>query len=342
MHAHVQLVIGLALLMTLLGAEGETRAEMEKTLHLIEGTETLCIPGLMAHLESITGGASLSISNGLFPSTDTDLYPAYIDSLEGFRAAVESLDYGTDPEGCRQHINSLIGAQTQGMIPELLPPNSTPGNTKLVLTNAIHFMGVWDREFDKSLTRDHPFHVSEVESVPTPMMTDRDRETLYAEGDGWTAVEMPYADSSLAFTVYMPHDMAQTPDMSQGLWEEVRSSLSPTTLSTLSIPKFKTAYTLDATTVLQDIGMHLAFGSGAQFGLMSDKGLQISDVFHQAVIDVSEQGTEAAAATAVVMVERCMPIGQRPSFIADRPFLYSVTDTVTGMPLFTGRYMRPE
>ncbi|GIQ87392.1 serpin family protein, partial [Kipferlia bialata] len=323
-------------------------SEMESALHLPATptdtlTDTLGVSTLLSHLDTVTGGASLSISNGLYPSADVHLYQQYMESLTPFSASVETLPFSSDPDGSRVHINSVIEEQTSGMIPDLLPPNSVGRDTGLILTNAIHFLGEWEREFDKSLTRDRSFHASDGVSVPTPFMHDRDREILYAQGEGWTAVEMPYADSSLAFTVYMPdHTLEDSLDMTHELWKEVRGSLSPTDLGLLSLPVFRTSFALPASSVLQDMGMRRAFTGMAQFGLMSDTALGISDVYHQAVIDVSEHGTEAAAATAVVMLKLCVVEPPKPSFVADRPFIYAVTDTETGMPLFVGRYTHPE
>jgi serpin B len=254
------------------------------------------------------------------------------------------------PDNSRLAINSWVGEKTNNKIQDLLPPGSVTSLTRLVITNAVYFKGTWERQFDANMTQDAGFRVSSDTTTTVKMMqrTDDDARYPYTENGDVQMLEMPYAHSSgagLSMIVLLPKgDTLSAADQ----------YLSPENLSVLEqsastqrvkvfFPKFQlgTQYSLPA--VLGVMGMPTAFTSSADFsGMDGRQDLLINDVVHKAYVDVNEEGTEAAAATGVVMnMAAVREEGPVPVFRADHPFVFLIRDNNTGTVLFMGRVTNP-
>ncbi len=230
--------------------------------------------------------------------------------------------------------------QTHQKINDLLPQGAVGENTRFVLTNAIYFKGTWTYKFDPTATSDAPFYVSADSSVSVPMMHQETRLGYY-ENDAVQMLEMPYAGDRLSMVVVLPKWDGPGAELtladlngwiSAERWQDVR----------VTLPKLKMTTTSMLGQTLQDMGMATAFSDGADFSGMTGKpDLSISQVVHKAYVDVNEEGTEAAAATAVV-INNCTAYEPPPeNFVADHPFFFAIRDNQSGSMLFMGRVMNP-
>ena len=230
--------------------------------------------------------------------------------------------------------------QTEQRIPELLAEGVLTPATRLTLVNAIYLKAPWQTPFFEGATEDGTFTRADGSTVEVPFMSTS-ASLPYASGDGWQAVELPYLGGSLAMTLILPDDLA---DFEQALTPDdlatITSSLADTQVA-LALPRFGIETKAELATILAALGMPTAFGDAADFsGITTAAPLLISDVIHQANIDVDEKGTEAAAATAVVMLEYAMP-AETVTVRLDRPFLFALRDVPTGAILFLGRVGDP-
>ncbi|HJL17077.1 MAG TPA: serpin family protein [Sandaracinaceae bacterium LLY-WYZ-13_1] len=345
------LSIGLA--MTWGGARGETAHQMAETLHLGED------PGGLhraAHAQLARWqdprGYELHVANRLFAQQGTPLEDGFVTlTRERYGAPIERLDFG-QREATRARINAWVDERTRGRIDELLPSGSIDALTRLVLTNAVYFLGEWRTRFDADDTRDAPFHADGggAHPVPTMHVTERFR---HARADGVQVLEMPYAGEALAMAVILPDARDGLGALEEGLsverldgWLEALRERQVE----VALPRFRIEMDapLQLKPVLREMGMPLAFTPQADFRAMSapespDEDLFIDDVYHRAFLEVNEEGTEAAAATAVVMRARGGPPTHdaTPRFVADHPFLFVLRDLETGAILFMGRVTDP-
>jgi serpin B len=217
--------------------------------------------------------------------------------------------------------------------------------TRLILTNAIYFKAAWQQQFDEHDTRDDAFHLLDGKVITVPLM--RQRESFgYTEGDGYQAVKLPYNGGQLSTIVLLPRAgqfSAFEDSLSAARVEAVVASMTPQEVD-LSLPKFKVESSFSLGRTLAQMGMPVAFSDTADFsGMNNDRaGLMISDIFHKAFVTVDEAGTEAAAATAVLLGGG-NPVTPPPfvEFKADRPFIFLIRDNATGALLFVGRVMNP-
>jgi serpin B len=257
------------------------------------------------------------------------------------------VDFVNETEKARQTINDWVAEQTEDKIKGLIPAGLLNPLVRLVLTNAIYFNGKWVLPFDPSDTQGEPFTLLDGSTVQVPMMSQT--ETFrYAEGEGYQAAVLPYRGSSLSMVLLLPEE---------GRFEEVEAALSPELLTSLdehlayerlrlSVPKFKFESEFNLSDALIGMGMPSAFGlgdsGGADFsGMTGDRSLMISAVIHKAFVAVDEEGTEAAAATAVIVLEAEVVIDDVLEMKLDRPFLFLIRDEETGTVLFVGRVMDP-
>ena len=336
-----------ALAMTYAGAAGQTALEMARTLHF----EPLPGPRLhaaqAAAAESLRAGAgevTLRAANRLWGAQGEPFVAEYLERTRGhYGAELVGVDFAAS-EQARQTINAWVARQTEGKIAELLDRQAIDATTRLVLTSAIYFKGAWQRAFDPARTQDRPFQVPGLAvppDVPTMQQTAR---FAYAEVTGAQIIELPYTGGRLVMTVVLPQAPDGLPALTAGL-DVARlagwlAALRPTEVR-VALPRFTTRARFELAGTLAAMGMPTAFTGAADFSSMSRAGgLAISRVIHEAFVDVGEAGTEAAAATAVVMT-RSAPLAQPPSFTADRPFLYLIRDTTTGQILFLGRVLDP-
>jgi serpin B len=252
------------------------------------------------------------------------------------------LDFSSAPEESRVTINDWVADQTEGRIEDLIPAGGIDAMTRLVLTNAIYFNAAWGQPFEPDLTADGPFHLLGGGEVDVPMM--RQTESFgYAEGEGYRAVELPYDGHELSMVVLLP-DAGEfegfEDTLDAGRVDAIVGDLSYRQVA-LALPKFEVESGFSLADALAALGMPDAFTSRADFsGMTDDRDLFISEVIHKAFVSVDEAGTEAAAATAVMMAK--MALQDEPVEVTvDRPFIFLIRDIQTGAILFVGRIVDP-
>ena len=345
--------IVLALSMAQAGARGETATQMDTVLHAALGSgDGNGINSLDQALGAISGDYSmpdgtsqkltLRIANALFAQNGEKWEQAFLDTLAArFGADLKLVDYKADPAAARDQINGWISDQTEGRIPKLI--DSLDTRTRLVLANAIYLKAPWLTPFDAAGTVDAPFTRAGGSQVKVPTMSVGLSHAGYASGSGWQAVELPYLNPSLVMTIVVPDDLAAFEKSLDGpRFAQITSALADATVD-LTLPRFKVETKADLTSILPGMGMPLAFDFGkADFsGMTTQEPLFISKVLHQANISVDENGTEASAATVVVMDAGSAAPQHVVSMHVDRPFVFAVRDTSTGAILFLGRVSDP-
>ena len=261
---------------------------------------------------------------------------------DGFGVDVRQLDFAQDPQRARRTINQAVSEQTKGKIAELLKQDLDT-STRLVLTNAVYLKAGWTTPFQADQTHPDAFHKADGSGIQAPFM-HQIGELGYAKHDGYQLVRLPYGTGDLAMTLIVP-DGSLTPIENalgeRGLAAVLGGPLA-TAQVTLALPKFKVRTHAELVDTLMQLGMTDAFDDRADFGGIADEQLVISQVAHEAYISVDEDGTEAAAATAVVMRQSAGHVDTaRATVTVDHPFLFAITDTKTGTPLFLGRVTDP-
>ena len=337
-----------ALAMTADGARGETLDEMVKVLHLPKEAKARLAAGDVARFYAAGGeGYELAVANNLWGQ---QAYPWKADFLErqrtGYGAELTSVDFkdAANREAARRMINASIEKTTRDKIKDMLKASDLTEKTRLVLTNAIYFKGQWLTEFDKKATKDAPFTLADGTKKDLPLMA-LESNFRYTETDELQVVELPYKGNAITMVVLLPkkHDglSALEKQLSAKELDAWIRKMGPTRVN-LAVPRFKSENRVQLADVLAGkMGMKLAFdGNKADFtGMATTTGgnLYISKVIHQSFVEVNEEGTEAAAATAVV-VSNFSSLSIPKVFRADHPFLYLIRDTKTGNILFMGRY----
>ena len=344
-----------ALGMTAAGAVGSTEQEIRDALQVtLAGDafdQALNSTDLSLHEHSDnTDGITLRIVNSTWMQTGWKFRIGYLNHLsQYYGAGVNMLDFAADPENCRTIINDWVADQTNDKIPDLLPAGSLSNQTVLVLTNAIYFLGDWLYSFNPEKTHESIFTLRDEHTIETPMMyfsDPGDKVTMdYSRIGKVRALDFPYRGDRLAMTVLLPDE---------GEFDTFESSLTTETIDdlvealdaeslTVSLPKFTfTSNSLSLKEELKTLGMKHAFGDDSTdfSGIDGSKMLYVSDVLHKAFIAVDEEGTEAAAATAVVIEYKSFD-PDAPVFTVNRPFIFLIRDKQTGTILFMGRILNP-
>jgi serpin B len=348
--------ISSAFVMTYEGAKGQTAKEMRSVFYFPEDSN-LRRTEYASIFNEINRGIKkykLSSANALWGRQDYQFSKDFLDNVEKYYGGkTTNLDFKNNPEGSRITINSWVENQTNGKIQNLIPAGIIQPMTKLVLTNAIYFKGEWAKQFNKNNTREENFRTSNNETVKTQMMQQTDNEAIfnYTENSNLQMLEMPYAGDELSILFLLPKNdnlaklesMLSTKNISN--WkndlEEQRVKVY--------IPKFKFETKYFMADDLKAMGMPLAFSDSADFSGMTATGkkdLKIDEAIHQAFVEVNEEGTEAAAATAVLMAPEAAAPGLHkepkiPIFRADHPFIFLIQQKSTGNILFIGRVVNP-
>ena len=357
-----------ALAMTFAGADGKTREEMARVLHFSMNDEALhgSFGALQHQLEEMAaksakqiadskerGGAQqpivITIANRLFAQKGYEFREKFLALVkERYGAPLEPLDFGKDAADATQRINSWVEEQTRNRIRDLIPPGALDASTRLALVNAIYLKAPWAKPFLKGSTSPQPFHVRGGASVNVPTMNGL-IHCGYAKRNGFIAVSLPYNDRDLQFVILLPDDAKGLPALEKKLTASLLAQCAKlqTQDVNLHLPKFKfEPPTMNLGATLQELGMQTAFDQPhgtANFDRLAprkpDNYLYISAVFHKTFIAVDEEGTEAAAATAVAMAVGAAA-GQKPEPLEvkiDRPFLYAIQHVPSGACLFIGR-----
>lgn len=347
--------VAVALGMTRNGARGATAEEMDRVLHAQSvGELNAGLNALTSHIESLAheqahhDGSDASVTvdsaNSLWGQQGMRWERPFLDALaESFGTGMRQVDYITGTEAARQAINAWTSDRTHARIPELIPPRVLDGDTRLVLVNAIYLKAAWAVPFVQGATEQQPFTCADGSAVSVPMMLAGHQRLAYARGGGWQAVDLPYEGGGLAMAVIVP-DAGRLEEVVGGFdanqWRTVLSGLSPTGVA-LRLPRWTFRTQVKLNDVLTALGMPRAFSPSAEFsGMTHEAALEISAVVHEAFVAVDEQGTEAAAATAVV-ARTSSGVVRTVALTVDRPFLFVLHDTLTGTALFIGRVSDP-
>ena len=346
-----------ALAMTYAGAVGPTADEMAKTLHFGLQGDALhqAFNSLDSLLESRSWqgkdsegkdqGVLVKTANSLWAQKDLPFERLFLDTLAAdYGAGVRLVDYRTAAEDARETINDWVAGQTEDKIKDLIPQGALDELTRLVLVNAVYLDATWAYQFDKDMTTDGQFTTLAGSAVTTPMMS-QSAGFAYGMGEGWEAVELPYARDELSMLLIVPQQgrFAEVEgQLKNGLLDEVIGGLSNDAEVDLTMPKFKFRTQAGLADALKALGMEKAFDpEAADFsGMTKQEALYVSDVIHEAYIAVDEEGTEAAAATAVIMRATAAPLTMVQMKV-DRPFLFALRDRDTGAILFLGRVTDP-
>ncbi|MCX5994244.1 MAG: serpin family protein [Chloroflexi bacterium] len=346
--------ISQALAMTYAGARDTTQKEMAGTLHFTLAQDRLhpAFNSLDQQLKARGQGARgkdgkgfrLNIVNAIWGQVGYTFLADYLDLLaQNYGAGLRTLDFRAAPELSRQTINKWVEDQTEQRIKDLIPGGGIDPLTRLVLTNAIYFNAAWANNFEKNATRPAPFHLIDGSTLDVPMMRQTER-LGYSAGDGYQAVSLPYDGRELEMVVLLPDGgkFAEfEKSLDAGKAGSIIKEIEPKQVA-LSLPGFKFESEFDLGNTLAGMGMPTAFsGRQADFsGMTGNRELSISRVIHKAFVGVDESGTEAAAATAVIMRATAMP-AMPQEVTVDRPFIFLIRDIQTGSVIFVGRVVDP-
>ncbi len=344
-----------ALAMTYGGARGETEKQMAAALQFLLAQDRLhpafnsidielAKRGEVAKEGKDEKGFRLKVVNAIWGQKDFEFTSQYLDLLAlNYGAGMRIVDYTNAAEEARQLINQWVSDQTEDRIKDLLPPGSVNFLTRLVLTNAIYFNAAWDSQFEKANTRDGRFYLLDGSEITVPMMFQM-KSFRYTEDTNYQAVELPYDGNQLSMVVLLP-GAGQFESFEAGLdsqkLQDIIGKLQSSYVK-LTMPRFQIESEFNLNQALSDLGMPIAFSdSEADFsGMDGGRDLHISDVVHKAYVSVDEKGTEAAAATGVIMAATSMPTNIKDMTL-DRPYIFLIRDIPTGTILFLGRVMNP-
>jgi serpin B len=354
--------ISSALAMTYAGARGKTADEMQKAMRWTQPTSEAfhaAFGDVQAEIDKSNSKKLITkVANRIWVDEPTSLVSKFVaQNTKYYGAGIEKIDF-RDREAAAKTINKWVESQTNNLIKDLLKPKNLE-DARMVLVNAIYFYGEWLLAFDEKQSRNMTFTTSKGEAINTKFMVMRgwrkksaDKTFKYTEDKQVQVLELPYHDNKSSMVVVLPkenYSLTQLiKDLDQKKMQTWQQKLSDLKLPlNLYLPKWKITQHFSVKETLMEMGMLTPFSDGADFsGMLQNGGVKIGDVIHKAFIDVSEKGTEAAAATAVVMVKDSkaskMPTIREINFVADHPFLYYIKDNATGSILFMGHINNPK
>jgi len=330
------------------GAAGKTQEEMTRALHVSGPVVDVAksAKDLLSSLNALNGTATtLRMAGGLFVERAYKLQPAFLDvTRQQSGVSVESLGFKKAPEGARKMINSRVAEQTERRISEILPKGSVNEASRLVLTNAVYFLGSWVSPFSKSTTARRDFHLSAESMRKVPMMSQHS-EFNHVAADGVQVLELPYKGNELSMLIVLPDNKDGLSEFEGQLtaerFEGWAKGMKKTDVQVV-LPRFELHSATQLKKPLEEVGIKLAFDQGkADFrGMSAGGGLYIQDAYHDVFVRVDETGTEAAAATAAVAHAAGLNLNQT-RFIADHPFLFVIRHRASGALVFLGRVVAP-
>ncbi|MDD2803945.1 MAG: serpin family protein [Elusimicrobiales bacterium] len=337
-----------AFAMTYEGAKGDTASEIASVFGYPAAAGDLRAAAARQKkaLAAAARDAEFTQANSFWMQKGYNFLPDYLRALKKFYSGEgKNTDFRGRTEAARKDINSWTAAKTKGRIKELFPADSLDALTRLVLVNAVYFKGAWQTPFKKDMTFEADFTKTGGEKVKVSMMSaPGTRDAEYTENDEFQAVRLAYKGGGLAMLVLLPREGKSPADLEKGLdgakLDEIRKSLGKEKVRVF-LPKFSFSSGFKLNAALAGLGMPTAFTEKADFsGMDGTKSLYIQNAFHKAFVEVSEEGTEAAAATGVAMGLKSMPMGIM-TFRANRPFLFFIEDPKSGLLLFMGRMEDP-
>jgi serine protease inhibitor len=328
------LSVGFALGMLAGGADINKRKELCSMLGIENADELNTVfHSLLEIFSTGSNNEALSIANGVFSDQTFTIAPKYVEHVESFHAYIKG-DFPTLKEGT-DTINDWISQKTKGMIKNMLGPKDLE-TAHVALVNALAFRGIWKNKFDPRFTsKNYPFQVTDDKTRPTDMMFLEGPEILLHNGEGYTAIRLPYAASSnssrMSFIAYLPNKNISLQQVIQKLRDQGIPRFSPTKLTRLGFPRLNIKTAVEVFDMLQQLGYPLS----GNYPEMGNGPNQVQKILHNAAINVDEHGTEAAAATVVIMT-RGLNLNLPPSVIFDRPFAFSIVVEATELVVFAG------
>ncbi|MGA9062867.1 MAG: serpin family protein [Terracidiphilus sp.] len=344
--------ISTAFAMAYAGARGQTAAEMQHVFHFTLPPERLhpAMGALLTAMNAQHKDYELRVADALWAQQDANFLPSYLNLVQtDYGAGFHRVNFKTSPDAVRATINQWVEKQTNDKIQNLIGPGVLTPATRLVLTNAIYFKGDWLDPFDNGATQKEEFHLSATQWVMASLM-HRTGSYRYYDGGTFQALELPYAGNELSMVVLLPKDIGGLPALEKAFTAAATGDwlgkLAPVDKVILTLPRFTMTQQFELSAALSTMGMPQAFADSADFSGMTGKpDFTISAAIHKAYVEVNEQGTEAAAATSIVMRATAMrqefPAPPPIVFRADHPFLFMIRDTGTGAVLFLGRVADP-
>uniref|UniRef100_A0A3P9APW3 Serpin B6 n=2 Tax=Esox lucius TaxID=8010 RepID=A0A3P9APW3_ESOLU len=348
------LSISSALAMVSLGARGNTATQMSESLHLHKAKDDVHVSfsKLMGELNKEGAPYKLSLANRLYGEQSYKFVETFLhDTKKHYNAELEAVDFKSNAETARQNINTWVEKQTADKIKDLLPKGIVDDLTRLVLVNAIYFKGNWEKKFKETSTKDVQFRLNKNESKPVKMMHQKAKFPLtFIPEANCQILELPYVGNQLSMLIMLPNEIEDGTTGLEKLEKELtydnfvdwtKPDMMDLVEVQVGLPKFKLEESLDMKETLVSMGMIDAFDhSRSDFsGMSPNNDLVLSKVVHKAFVEVNEEGTEAAAATAAIMMMRCAL--RTPTFFADHPFLFFIRHNPTQSILFYGRYSSP-
>ncbi|XP_040921481.1 leukocyte elastase inhibitor-like isoform X2 [Toxotes jaculatrix] len=343
-----------ALAMVMLGARGNTATQMSECLKTQDCQDDVHtgFAHLLSELNKADAPYALSVANRLYGEQSYQFVEDFLGKTEKhYNAELESVNFKTSAEAARLNINSWVEKQTQGKIKDILASGVVDCMTRLVLVNAIYFKGNWNKQFRESATRDAQFRVNKNDTKPVKMMHQKTKFPLtFIPEANCQILEMPYKGKELSMLIFLPMDIEDGSTGLEKLEKELtyenfvewtRPDMMDEVEVQVGLPRFKMEEKYDMKNVLVSMGMGDAFDMARSdfSGMSPANDLVLSEVVHKAFVEVNEEGTEAAAATAAIMMLRC---ALRPAtFIADHPFLFFIRHNPSASVLFAGRYCSP-
>lgn len=338
-----------ALAMTYAGARGITEQQMEKVLSLSPDIHKN-MGALINEINSVPQDiAQVHTANAVWPAKQEKILPEYAQTVRDYyNAGLTPLNYRANPESARKTINKWVEKQTQQRIKDIIGPGVLSKETLMVLTNAVYFKSSWLEEFQSVNTVPRPFWISPERSVKVLTMNRTGEQVDYAKLSDAEILELPYKGGRFSMLVLLPDKKSDIETLEKALSAEQLSkwiaAMTPQKVK-IYLPKFKQENDYELAQTLAKMGMPSAFSpEAADFsGITGLDDLYISNIVHKTFIEVAEEGTEAAAATAVIMMRTSMPAPDDDAvvFRAERPFIYIIRDNTTGAIIFIGRYTRP-
>lgn len=345
-----------ALMLACAGARGNTESQILQALGMSDKTADEAHDAFSKLTDdfrvslNVEEGLTLNVANKLFARNEMKILESFVvKSKKLYKSGIESMNFGEKPDECRQTINKWVEEQTKDKIKDLLVEGTIGADTTLVLTNAIYFKGKWEKQFTAEQTTKTDFHVSSSNTVKVDMMRKKfDLRYLKNDKEKFSAVSIPYRGNLSSMLIVRPDEIEglemlennMTPERMTEIFREVRQSFK--TKVDLGLPKFTFTETADLSRILPALGVSDLFDSSKVdiSGMVDAKSMAFSDVVHKAYIEVNEEGTEAAAATAMISRMMMMPT-MEAEFICDRPFLFALIEEKSGVILFFGRYSKP-
>ncbi|XP_078385086.1 leukocyte elastase inhibitor-like [Oculina patagonica] len=342
----------IALAMTSYGSRGNTAAEILKVLHVASVSSPDLNKSMKKFIDTLNGASDENIklltANRLFVEKSFEILEVFKEGTrEFYDAELALVDYITNVEKSREEINRWVEEKTNDKIKDLIPSGMLSSDTRLTLVNAIYFKGLWLEQFKQEGTHPESFFVSENEEIKVQMMhQEADFKYFESEKLACKILEMPYTGRKLSMVIYLPNETHGLAKLEEKLtYDNLQESLSLLDASMdeveVFLPKFKLTQQFDLNNILSKMGAKEMFIPGkADLSGISTEPLFVSKVVHKAFVEVNEEGTEAAAATAIGVNTFSMPL-PKPVFKADHPFLFLIRHNDSGAILFLGRLMRP-